>query len=370
METSLEDTVVSLRKTVHYILLQSKKDRDNFKREDLQLAIRKLTKILENLVLITQNAPQVLLCSSTAKRLAFSCMKLLQVKHSGQNFAVQDAEFKKDVGHFKKHYSALLSYVEKINGKIPDSKSITPDASPVISNTGSPVISTPNRRVVATNSPPLPIQSLTFSAPVKTLSQPVVRTQADMGTNTALNDRETLSSSSTQEHKAPRTPPVRSNTVGCTVGTGNPSPPSPNLSERPLTPQTMRHHQSRFAKQEPHPSTVRAHSKILQQNKTDQVSDEWELIEKELLGSIEEDRVTLPEADRLSHFQRETVITEEVIDHPRKGSIAEHSDILEMLMQLGLSTEEILNASEDELLRVLEQSLLSDSNSTHTEEKK
>jgi len=78
--------------------------------------------------------------------------------------------------------------------------------------------------------------------------------------------------------------------------------------------------------------------------------DEWESIERELLGTIEEDNTFYPEKQSPSN--------------PRQSIVSERSDLLELLLQQGLTPEIILNASEEELLLVLERSLLSDQHST------
>jgi len=290
----IADSVISIRNTVHYILLQAKKEPDQFKRDDLAVAVTKLTNITDKLALVTENAPVVLQCISTAKRLAFTAMKYLQVKHSGENFIAQEKEFKSDVSLFKIHYSSLLSYCEKTTGKIPESKTRS-DSSP--------------ERDTTTEIPTLQ----------KSQSQPA-RNHRDPDPPRLSSPKEPINK---PQH-------VRSNTLSSPSSVTTVKHTDPLLSHRG-TPKT----------------------KHLNSN-----PDDWDTIEQELLGTINEDHSST-QTDKSKSPPISSPIPQ--LNRLRTSTFGEHSDLLELLLEQGLTPEMIINSTEEELLAVLEQSLLSDS---------
>jgi len=325
MELQIEQSVMSLRKTVHYILLQAKKESDHFRRDDLAVAIKKLTKITDTLAQATNNAPPAMQCISTAKRLAFSAMKYLQVKHSGQNFIVQETEFKKDIALFKNHYTLLMNYCEKTGWKISDSKSTTPpDTKSQTSGTTTPHHSG-SHQIKKT-----PVNTPGQSPLVKSLSEPA---NARFYSESKSPEPHGLMSSTGKESptNTTRTPPGRSSN-----------------NQTPIS------HGSRVRNNVNSPS----HYERTQQHKRTESFDEWDSIEKELLGTIEEDNITtVPISDRPSTSIRTSIVSE-------------RSDLLELLIQQGLTAEMILNSTEEELLLVLEKSLLSDNTSLQPKTKR
>jgi len=326
MELQIEQSVMSLRKTVHYILLQAKKESDNFRRDDLAVAIKKLTKITDTLAQATNNAPPALQCISTAKRLAFSAMKYLQVKHSGQNFIVQETEFKKDIALFKNHYTLLMNYCEKTGWKIsePPPKSTTPPDT--------------KSQSTGTNTPHHSGSHQMKKTPINTPgSQPLVK---------ALS--EPANARFYSESKSPESHGLMSSTERESPSNTTHTPPGRSSNN-----QTPVSHGSRVRN-----NNSPSHYERTSHQRTDSF-DEWDSIEKELLGTIEEDNIitTAPISDRPSTSIRTSIVSE-------------RSDLLELLIQQGLTPEMILNSTEEELLLVLEQSLLSDNNSMQPKKKR
>jgi len=70
--------------------------------------------------------------------------------------------------------------------------------------------------------------------------------------------------------------------------------------------------------------------------------DEWDSIERELLGTIQEDNVIIPS---------------EKLNSNRLSTFGGQNDLLKILLQQGLTPEMILNSTEEELFLVLERSL-------------
>lgn len=316
----IEESVMSLRKTVHYILIQTKKDRDNFKRDDLALAIKKLTKITDILAQVTNNAPPAMQCISTAKRLAFSAMKYLQVKHSGQNFIVQETEFKKDVGMFKHHYTLLLNYCEKTTGRMPDLKSST--GGEIRSKTAVTPHHSGSHHIKSQSN--TATQSIT---PLKALSEPA-------------NNKIYIEKKSPEQLGSPPSENSRSaNKVGSNIKQPSIQSPVPNIHIS---------HNSRIRNEISSPSHYERNTPKTPARS--EPMDEWDSIEKELLGTIDEDYLNSPAEKQNSSQSTRTSI------------VSDRSDLLELLLQQGLTPEMILNATEEELLLVLEKSLLSDDN--------
>jgi len=298
----IEESVVALRQAVHYILLQTKKDPSDYHRDDLYNAISKLTQIADTLTTVTKNASASLSCISYAKRLSFSAMKYLQIKHSGENFIAAEDEFKKDVSLFKVHYASLLLYCESTIGKIPDTK--TSESRPVSHFIKS------EKSQTSHSLPESPTNTLLH----KSHSQPCTKTH---------------NPSSQKEISPPdknnRPPPVRSATVGSNVQTATPSHP-----------QLSKYRQTEGKSGGP-PTTA-----LSSKSSTNNSFDEWDSIERELLGTIQEDNVIIPS---------------EKLNSSRLSTFGGQNDLLKILLQQGLTPEMILNSTEEELFLVLERSL-------------
>jgi len=293
----IEESVVALRQAVHYILLQTKKNPSDYHRDDIYNAISKLTQIADTLSTVTKNASASLNCISYAKRLSFSAMKYLQIKHSGENFIAAEDEFKKDVSLFKVHYASLLLYCESTIGKIPDTK--TSESRPVSHFIKSEKSQTSHS---LHESPTLPLKSF---------SQPCTKTPN-------LSSQKEIS----PPDKNNRPPPVRSATVGSNVQAATPSHP-----------QLSKYRQTEGKSGGP-PATALS--------STNNSFDEWDSIERELLGTIQEDNVIIPS---------------EKLNSNRLSTFGGQNDLLKILLQQGLTPEMILNSTEEELFLVLERSL-------------
>jgi len=180
--------------------------------------------------------------------------------------------------------------------------------------------------------------SPTNTVPLKSLSQPSARTYAEKTPDT--RDPSSLKDQSPDKNN--RTPPVRSATVGCNVQTTTP----PTITSAPSQPLlNSKFHQG--YNQETGSSGGgtsnygRPTVKSPPSSSTPDSLDEWDSIERELLGTIEEDNVIIPK-DKLNT--------------DRLSSFGEYGNLLQVLLQNGLTAETILNSSEEELVQILERS--------------